>query len=315
MIVRRVPGAGSLVWPAVMALVVALGGAGCGPRRYPAREPVSFAHTDGGVEIGAGFNQCPEVTFNVSPSQGELSQPFMVEGAASDSDNDPVTISLQADSGTFSTANQLPATFMCTKPGLITITATVNDGSCQTMKSVMIFCLGTHGGDGGGGAAPDASHQDGGVSGGDGSADGGGMVVTNTCPTESPKGSTDCTDCTNNNCSLAPNPMGTDGCCGLPSVADQLLCIAAAECFSNNNCTVGGDPNRCFCGKADVITMCYAVPGAANGPCVAAVVAAAKKNDLATIKTQFTSPASPLGRAVNLLGCRGSFCGTECGVP
>src|SRR4051812_22147226 len=160
MIVRRVPGAGSLVWPAVMALVVALGGAGWGPGRYPAREPVSFAHTDGGVEIGAGFNQCPEVTFNVSPSQGELSQPFMVEGAASDSDNDPVTISLQADSGTFSTANQLPATFMCTKPGLITITATVNDGSCQTMKSVMIFCLGTHGGDGGGGAAPDASHQD-----------------------------------------------------------------------------------------------------------------------------------------------------------
>ena len=203
---------------------------------------------------------------------------------------------------------------MCTRPGLITINGTVTDGSCQTMKSVTIFCLGTHGGDAGG-SIPDASHQDGGASGGDGAADGGGMVVTNICPTESPKGGTDCTDCTNNNCSLAPSPMGTDGCCGLPSVADQLLCIAAAACFSENDCTVSGDPTRCFCGKSDVIAACYAVPGAANGPCVAAVVAAAKKNDLAMIKAQFTSPASPLGRAVNLLNCRGSFCSSECSVP
>jgi hypothetical protein len=293
-------------------VVVALGGAGCGPRRYPAREPVSFAHTDGAVEVGAGFNQCPDLTLNASPSQGESSQPFTVEGAASDPDNDAVTVSLHADSGTFSTANQLPATFMCGKPGLVTITATASDGSCQTMKSVMIFCLGTHGGDAGG-SSPDASHQDGGASGGDGSADGGGTVVPNICPIESPKGSSDCTDCTNTNCSLAPNPMGTDGCCGLPSVADQVLCIAVAECFSNSNCTVSGDPNRCFCGGSG--SNCYSVPGAANGPCVAAVVAAAKKNDLSMIKAQFTSPASPLGRAVNLLNCRGSFCGTECGVP
>jgi hypothetical protein len=202
---------------------------------------------------------------------------------------------------------------MCTKPGLITITATVSDGSCQTMKSVMIFCLGSRAGDGGG-SGSDAPRQDGGAS-GDGSADGGGMVVTNTCPNEPPSGGMDCTDCTNGNCSLAPNPMGTDGCCGLSNVADQLLCIAAAECFSNNNCTVSGDPNRCFCGKADVISACYAVPGAANGPCVAQVVAAAKKNDLSVIKSQFTSPASALGRAVNLLSCRGSFCATECSIP
>ena len=33
------------------------------------------------------------------------------------------------------------------------------------------------------------------------------------------------------------------------------------------------------------------------------------------IRAQFTSPASPLGRAVNLLGCQGSFCTTECSVP
>src|SRR5262249_25420443 len=161
------------------------------------------------------------------PSQGDQSQPFTVEGAASDPDNDAVTLSLQADSGTLSATNQLPATFMCTKPGLITITATVSDGTCQTMKSVMIFCLGTHG-DAGPTSGPDAAHPDGGMSGGDGSADGGG-IVPSICPIESPKGSMDCTDCTNNNCALLPNPMGSDGCCGLASVADQGLCIAAAQ--------------------------------------------------------------------------------------
>ncbi len=83
---------------------------------------------------------------------------------------------------------------------------------------------------------------------------------------------------------------GTDGCCGLASPADQVLCIAAVQCFSTSNCTVGGDATRCFCGTIQS-SNCFAVPGAANGACVAEVVAANKSNDPGMIKAFLTSPA------------------------
>ncbi len=310
MIARRMRGFGLLGWSVALGLLLPVSiSTGCGRRTYPAREPVSFAHTDGAVEVGGTFNQCPDLTVSVSPSDGPPGTPFSVQGAASDPDDDPVTLSLQADSGSFSVKNQLPSVFTCSQPGLITITVVASDGSCQTMKSVSLFCLGQHDGGAGGGSGGDA-RQDG--ASGDGGDGVGPTVVTNTCPAAEPATTgSDCDDCTNNNCSLAPPPNGTDGCCGLGSAADQLLCVAAAECFTKSKCTVSGAANRCFCGTSTM--TCYSVPGAANGPCVAEVFAAAKKTDLNTVKSLFTSPASPLGRAVNLLGCRG-LCPAECGV-
>jgi hypothetical protein len=312
-IARRVRASGSFGWLTTLGLVVpALVSPGCGRRAYPAHDPVSFAQTDGAVEVSGTFNQCPDLTVSVSPGDGPPGTPFTVHGATSDADGNPVTLSLHADSGSFSMANQLPSIFMCSQPGLIAITVIASDGSCQTTKSVSIFCLGTHADAGtSDGAAVDARRD--GATGGDGSSDAGTTVVTNTCPDEYTSGGQACTDCTVSNCSLAPNPNGTDGCCGLSSVADQLLCIAAVQCFSKNNCAVGGDPNRCFCGNAG--SMCYSVPGAANGPCVAEVFGAAKKSDVTMVKALFTSPASPLGRAVNLLGCRGGLCMSECNLP
>ncbi len=313
MIGRRARGSRLLVWGIGVGLVVpAMGLAGCGRRTYPAHDSVTFVKTDGSVEVGAAFNQCPDLTINVSPSQGELSQPFQIQGYSSDPDGDPTTVSLHVDSGTLSTATQLPATFNSTRAGLDTITATASDGKCQTMKSLSIFCLGTHGDAGDGPVAP---RDGGGAGGGDGSTDtgaGGAMVVTNTCPKNEPASSgAACDDCTNT-CSLAPSPDGTDGCCGLASTADQLLCIAAAECFTKNKCTTTGDPSPCYCGKSGA--DCYVVPGAANGPCVAEVAAAAKTSDPSVIRGIFTSQAATIGRAVNLLTCRGQLCGMECGV-
>jgi hypothetical protein len=138
-------------------------------------------------------------------------------------------------------------------------------------------------------------------------------VIVNHCPDEPTSGGADCAGCTTDNCSLTPSPDGTDGCCGLASAADQLLCEAAVACFSTGGCTVSGDPTRCFCG--DHIPTCYTIPGAANGPCVSQVVAAAKSMTLATIRSVFTSSVSPLGRAVNLLSCRGATCPAECAIP
>jgi len=55
--------------------------------------------------------------------------------------------------------------------------------------------------------------------------------------------------------------------------------------------------------------------GAANGPCVAEVIAAAKTSAPAAIYAQFVAANSPVGRAVNVTACRGAFCPQECDVP
>jgi len=93
---------------------------------------------------------------------------------------------------------------------------------------------------------------------------------------------------------------------------DQNLCRVATACFSAFGCTVSGDATRCFCGNSGA--ACFAVSGAASGPCVDEVAAAAKTRDPVAIRPLFTNPTSPLGRAVNLMGCRGSFCQNECAV-
>ncbi|HEY8946936.1 MAG TPA: hypothetical protein VIM73_21985, partial [Polyangiaceae bacterium] len=154
----------------------------------------------------------------------------------------------------------------------------------------------------------------------------GGMVVAcgatdplpNSCPSTEPYsapttcGTATCGTCTTDQCSLGA--AGTDGCCGLGNAADQVLCEAVVKCFTRNSstCTVSGDGTNCFCGTSG--GNCFMNAGAANGPCTAEVVAAAKTSTPAAIQGQFTSPASPLGRAVNIIACRGSFCSTECGI-
>jgi hypothetical protein len=62
-----------------------------------------------------------------------------------------------------------------------------------------------------------------------------------------------------------------------------------------------------------------ATPTKANGPCLEVVTTAARLTaatyDAATIKQRFVDPSFPLGRAVNLTSCRGTFCNLECSVP
>jgi hypothetical protein len=132
-----------------------------------------------------------------------------------------------------------------------------------------------------------------------------------------------CDQCTLDNCFPA-----TDGCDLIADPADKLLCENAYACFVAKThpgsvvpgaCTNGGDPTKCWCGTNP--TTCLTDAAAANGPCRDAVVAAAKSADPGTINLRFVDPNFPLGRAVNLSSCRGSFCGTppngndECGVP
>jgi hypothetical protein len=109
-----------------------------------------------------------------------------------------------------------------------------------------------------------------------------------------------CEMCTDLNCSPS-----TDGCDdGLNSDADVQLCRRLYCCIRVNKCSYGGDSTKCWCGT-DTSVPC----GAANGPCVNEFQDAAKSKDPMTIKLRFIDPGYPLGRACNLVACRGAFCG------
>ena len=73
---------------------------------------------------------------------------------------------------------------------------------------------------------------------------------------------------------------------------------------------------KCWCGSNPTTCVTMNMPPLqANGPCLQQVFAAAKTMDAPTIKQRFLDQTYPLGRAVNLISCRGSFCEDECGVP
>jgi hypothetical protein len=174
---------------------------------------------------------------------------------------------------------------------------------------------GGRGGAGGGAGA--------GMSGGTGGGAAGssGMCSATTPPTHCVSAA--CEQCTVDNCFPS-----TDGCDHYPDSTDKQLCESLYQCFVADThpgstipgpCTHMGDPTKCWCGTNP--TTCLTDPAAANGPCLAKVIAAAKTAAPSTIKLRFVDPAFPLGGAVNLSSCRGSFCAAppngsgECHIP
>lgn len=115
---------------------------------------------------------------------------------------------------------------------------------------------------------------------------------------------------------------GTDGCDSIDDAADRQLCETLYACFTDpvNSCVAQGDAIKCWCGT-NPSTCATDDSGAtmANGPCLGLVTLGAKLTpatyNAQTIKARLVDPAYPLGRAVNLTTCRGTFCSVECGVP
>ena len=115
----------------------------------------------------------------------------------------------------------------------------------------------------------------------------------------------------------------TDGCQGLTDPNDRALCQALYACFvapTHPGTTIPGacDPLTCWCGTNP--TTCVtsnADPTKANGPCVTQIQAAAKLStyDAAFINQHLIDPLLPIGRAVNIANCQGSFCKPECNIP
>ena len=290
------------------------GGSGKFPT-HPVTVPDASAPVgDGGVSVKGGFNNCPTASLEVAPTMVRVGQSLRATANASDLDPNDANLIYKwtATSGFFGEDGEPEATFTCDTAGPVTITLAVSDGSCVTTATAPVFCVairdgGAEGGAGGGGTG----------TGGSGGGGGGGGLV-NTCPAAEPtRGTPACPTCVMGNCALGTGPGAVDGCCGLASEADQLLCQALYACFSANaaTCTSGGNPTVCFCGTAPTASTCWAVQGAANGPCVNQAYAAGKTADPVALQQRFISPMFPVGRAVNLMACQGSLCPTECALP
>ena len=121
-----------------------------------------------------------------------------------------------------------------------------------------------------------------------------------------------CDSCTGENCSAK-----TDGCDTVADPADRRLCEELYACFMDpsNHCVTQGDSLKCWCGTNP--TTCVTAnegPTRANGPCLDKIFAAGRSTDADTIRHRFVDATFPLGRAVNLALCRGTFCASDCKV-
>jgi hypothetical protein len=122
-----------------------------------------------------------------------------------------------------------------------------------------------------------------------------------------------CDKCTVDNC-----PVGTDdGCDVIADAADRKLCEDLYACFADpkSACVIAGDPVRCWCGTN--MTTCMtdnSGPTQANGPCLQQIFAAAKTTDADTVYQRLMDIQFPVGRAVRVSSCRGSFCSNDCKI-
>ena len=134
-------------------------------------------------------------------------------------------------------------------------------------------------------------------------------------------------DGANDICSLSPEGCAncfpaTDGCDLLTDPTDRQLCEDVYGCYTDpvNNCVAQGSVLSCWCGtNSATCDTDNTDPTKANGPCVNFMTLAARLTaatyDAATIEARLVDPDYPLGRATNLVTCRGTYCSAECTVP
>ena len=140
-------------------------------------------------------------------------------------------------------------------------------------------------------------------------------------------GDQDLCDATPESCfNCDPTTMGCDL---MTNPADKALCENLYAClvapthagdanFPGFCLGAGGDALPCWCGSNGLsCPNSNTAPSKANGPCVDLIQAAAHLTtyDAPTISAQFVNPSLPLGAAVNLAICRGTFCSPECVLP
>ena len=265
--------------------------------------------TVGQVAVTGRLDNCPFITsVSASALQAVVGGSVNIGVAATDLDTtDTITYSWTANPtgiGTIGSTTSANTTFTCTAAGSTQLSIAITDTVCgdSLTNIIPITCNrpAATGTAGGGGAGSTGTGGTGGVV----------MACSNGEPFSG--NMTTCCQCTVDNCSLGPT--GTDGCAGLADPTDRSLCVALYNCIAAAApaCSSAGDPTNCFCGTNQA--TCFTTAGAANGVCASQFVAAAKTTDPVAIQARFVSPNFPIGRAVNLTACRGSFCGGECAI-
>ena len=110
----------------------------------------------------------------------------------------------------------------------------------------------------------------------------------------------DCQVCACERCLLQTNDCRLD-----TDTSRGVLCDALIECAMEEDCTGNG----CYCGSAGVISCGV---GAANGPCVTEIEAAARTTNPTDIAMRMQDPQTALGRASVLGECMASQCPDVC---
>ena len=99
---------------------------------------------DGGVSVKAGFNNCPTASVQAAPTSVRVGQTIDGDGHGSDIDPDDAILSYmwtRHRRATSATTASRETTFTCTDAGPVTITVTVSDGSCRATANVAVFCV------------------------------------------------------------------------------------------------------------------------------------------------------------------------------
>lgn len=285
---------------ALSLIVLRFGLFGCQRQpQYPVREPIDSGF--GSVDLAITADDCPAVTFTLSPGVSHIGESISVAAFASDSDPAAaLTFSWTASFGSFADPNSAATTYGCPgrdHAGPQTIAVSVSDGSCATTKKATLFCLALA--DGGGPATTGA--------GGAGDA---GASCANADPTTCE--GDPCNACTNENCDTlisasVDSRVPIAGCDIFVSDDERARCERLYACMRDSGCVENSDPSKCWCGSVDTYE-CETGMTPANGPCVQQFIDAAGNSDATVINDRLTDSRYPLGGAINLAACRSVSC-------
>lgn len=99
----------------------------------------------------------------------------------------------------------------------------------------------------------------------------------------------------------------TLGCLDAEDDRTRMLCTEAIQCAARTGCAGIG----CYCGNA-LAPDCLNLPGAANGPCLAPIVAAAGTDFPPDVLAASANPSTPLGLSWTQRTCVDALCRPQC---